>query len=173
MNVAFLTLCLSMMFNVGCQAQNKTLVAYFSAQGHTREAAKKLSEAKNADIFEIVPEKLYSADDLDYRNQNARCMVEMKDKTSRPKISGKVNNWSSYSVVYVGYPIWCNLCPQIIRTFIESYDFKGKTVIPFCTCGGGSVENSIKDLKASYPSLNWKDGKKLNDATVEQLRAWN
>lgn len=150
----------------------KTLVAYFSASGVTRQVATQLAEVASADLYEIVPEQLYTDADLDWRDSLSRSSVEMKDKSSRPAIKKSELNMDDYNVVYVGFPIWWYTCPTIINTFMEAYDFAGKTVIPFATSGGSTIDQACKDLKAAYPKANWKEGRLLNDASKEQLDEW-
>ena len=154
------------------QKEMKTLVAYFSASGVTKGVAEKLAEVSGADLHEIKPEQPYTDADLDWHNKQSRSSVEMADKNSRPAITGKLENMADYDVIYVGFPIWWYTAPTIINTFMESYDFKGKTVIPFATSGGSTIEQACKDLKATYPDVNWKDGKLLNRATADDLRKW-
>ena len=96
----------------------------------------------------------------------------MKDKNSRPAITNKLANMQEYDVVYAGFPIWWYTCPTIINTFMEAYDFKGKTVIPFATSGGSSIKKACEDLKAAYPDVNWKEGKLLNRASKQELETW-
>ena len=150
----------------------KTLVAYFSASGVTRQVATQLAEVANADIYEIVPEQLYTDADLNWRDSLSRSSVEMKDKTSRPAIKKTELKIDDYSTVYIGFPIWWYTCPTIINTFMEAYDFAGKAVIPFATSGGSTIEQACKDLKAAYPKANWKVGRLLNDASKEDLEKW-
>ena len=150
----------------------KTLVAYFSASGVTKGVAQKLAEVAGADLHEITPEKRYTDADLDWHNKQSRSSLEMADKNSRPAITDKLENMADYDVIYVGFPIWWYTAPTIINTFMESYDFKGKTVIPFATSGGSTIEQACKDLKAAYPDVNWKDGKLLNNATATDLQKW-
>ena len=98
--------------------------------------------------------------------------VEMQDKSSRPAITDKLKNMQDYDIIYVGFPIWWYTCPTIINTFMEAYDFKGKTVIPFATSGGSSIKKACEDLKAAYPDVKWKEGKLLNQATKKDLEDW-
>ena len=147
----------------------KVLVAYFSASGVTKGVAQQLAEVAGADLHEIKPEQLYTDADLDWRDKESRSSVEMKDKNSRPAITDKLENMADYDVVFVGFPIWWYTCPTIINTFMEAYDFKGKTVVPFATSGGSTIEKSCEDLKATYPDLTWKDGKLLNKPSKEDL----
>ncbi len=152
--------------------QMKTLVAYFSASGVTKKAAQQLAEVAGADLHEIKPETPYTDADLDWTDQQSRSSVEMKDKKSRPAITAKLANMQEYDVVYVGFPIWWYTCPTIINTFMEAYDFKGKTVIPFATSGGSTIKKACEDLKATYPNVNWKEGKLLNRTSKEEMEKW-
>lgn len=147
----------------------KVLVAYFSASGVTKGVAQQLAEVAGANLHEIKPEQPYTDADLDWRDKESRSSVEMKDKNSRPAITDKLENMADYDVVFVGFPIWWYTCPTIINTFMEAYDFKGKTVVPFATSGGSTIEKSCEDLKATYPDLTWKDGKLLNKPSKEDL----
>ena len=115
---------------------------------------------------------VYIHSTLDWRNKQSRSSVEMKDKNSRPAITNKLANMQDYDVIYVGFPIWWYTCPTIINTFMEAYDFKGKTVIPFATSGGSSIKKACEDLKTAYPDVNWKEGKLLNRASKQELEIW-
>ena len=151
------------------QQEKKTaLVAYFSATGTTAEAAEQLAKAANADLYEITPEKEYTADDLNWHNKNSRSSVEMKDLKSRPAIKGKVNNLSQYDTVYLGFPIWWYTAPTIINTFIEANDLSGKRIVVFATSGGSTTERATNDLKQTYPSLTFTDGGLLNERSLEE-----
>ena len=174
MLVALLTMNLS-----ACSQNNKkedkemkVLVAYFSASGTTKGVAQQLAEVAGADLHEIKPAQHYTDADLDWRNKKSRSSVEMQDKSSRPAITDKLTNLQDYDVIYVGFPIWWNTCPTIINTFMEAYDFQGKTVIPFATSGGSSIKKACEDLKATYPNINWKEGKLLNRASRKYLEDW-
>ena len=151
------------------QMMNKTLVAYFSASGVTEKVAKELAETAGADLYEIKPLQRYTEADLDWHDKKSRSSVEMADKSSRPAITNKLTNMDQYEIIYVGFPIWWYTCPTIINTFMESYDFKGKTVIPFATSGGSTIDKACKELKASYPQINFKQGKLLNRPTKKEL----
>ena len=150
----------------------KVLIAYFSASGVTKGVAQQLADAAGADLYEIKPEQPYTDADLDWRNQQSRSSVEMKDKSSRPAISGKLANMNDYGIIYVGFPIWWYTCPTIINTFMEAYDVEGKTVIPVATSGGSSIQKACEDLKATYPKVNWKEGKLLNGTSMKELKEW-
>ena len=174
MLVALLTMNLS-----ACSQNNKkedkemkVLVAYFSASGTTKGVAQQLAEVAGADLHEIKPAQHYTDADLDWRNKKSRSSVEMQDKSSRPAITDKLTNLQDYDVIYVGFPIWWNTCPTIINTFMEAYDFQGKTVIPFATSGGSSIKKACEDLKAAYPDVKWKEGKLLNRTSKKDLEDW-
>ena len=176
MLAALLTISLS-----ACSQGNKTkenkqmkkvLVAYFSASGVTEGVAKQLAEVTGGDLHNIQPAQPYTDADLDWRDKQSRSSVEMKDKSSRPAITNKLANMQDYDVVYVGFPIWWYTAPTIINTFMESYDFTGKTVIPFATSGGSSIKKACEDLKTAYPEVNWKEGKLLNRTSKKELDTW-
>ena len=154
------------------QKSMKTLVAYFSATGVTKGAAQQLAQAAGGTLYEIQPEQPYTDADLDWRNKQSRSSVEMQNKSSRPAIKGKLDNMADYDIIFVGFPIWWYTCPTIINTFIEQYDLKGKTVIPFATSGGSDIDKACNDLKAAYPDINWKPGKLLNGTSQEELQEW-
>ena len=147
----------------------KVLVAYFSASGVTKGVAQQLAEVTGGTLHEIKPAQPYTDADLDWHNKQSRSSVEMQDKSSRPAITDKLKNMQDYDVIYVGFPIWWYTCPTIINTFMEAYDFKGKTVIPFATSGGSSIKKACEDLKAAYPEVNWKEGKLLNRVSKKDL----
>ena len=150
----------------------KVLVAYFSASGVTKGVAQQLAEVTGGTLHEIKPAQPYTDTDLDWRDKQSRSTIEMQDKSSRPAITDKLTNMQDYDVIYVGFPIWWYTCPTIINTFMEAYDFKGKTVIPFATSGGSSIKKACEDLKAAYPDVIWKEGKLLNRASKKDLEDW-
>lgn len=150
----------------------KTLVTYFSASGVTKGVAEKLAAAAAADLREIQPEEAYTEADLDWHNKKSRSSVEMQDSTSRPDIVPMDVNVADYDVIYVGFPIWWYTCPTIINTFMESQDFTGKTVIPFATSGGSTIDKACEDLKAAYPNVNWEPGRLLNNPTEQDIEQW-
>ena len=150
----------------------KTLVAFFSASGVTKGVAQQLAEVAGADLHEIKPAVAYTEADLDWRDKQSRSSVEMQDKSSRPAITGKLKNMKDYDIIYVGFPIWWYTCPTIVNTFMETYDLKGKTVIPFATSGGSSIQKACDDLKKAYPQVIWKEGKLLNGVSKKDLEAW-
>lgn len=150
----------------------KILVAFFSATGTTRQTASQLAEIMEADLYEIKPERPYTREDLDWHNKRSRSSLEMENLSSRPAISGKLDNMTDYDVVFIGFPIWWYTAPTIVDTFIESYDLSGKTLIPFATSGGSTIRKSAEDLKKTYPTLTWEEGKLLNLPSRNQLEAW-
>ena len=172
MMAALLAISLSACSQAKQEKKMNTLVAYFSASGVTKAAAQQLAEVAGADLHEIKPEKPYPDAVLDWQDKLSRSSVEMQDKHSRPAITAKLQNMKDYDVVYVGFPIWWYTCPTIINTFMEAYDFQGKTIIPFATSGGSSIKKACADLKTAYPDLNWKEGKLLNRASKAGLQKW-
>ena len=176
MMAALLAICLSACSQADKQKETKemkkTLVAYFSASGVTRGVAQQLAEVTGGTLHEIKPEQPYTDADLDWHNKQSRSSVEMQDKKSRPAITDKLADMNDYDVIYVGFPIWWYTCPTIINTFMETYDFKGKTVIPFATSGGSSIKKACEDLKAAYPDVDWKEGKLLNGTSKAELETW-
>ena len=150
----------------------KTLVAYFSASGQTAKLAKTLAGVTGGDLFEIAPETAYTAADLDWMDKKSRSTIEMKDPESRPAIAGKVADMAQYDTVFVGFPIWWYQAPRIIETFLESYDFSGKTVIPFATSGGSGMGRTVDELRKLCPNANWKAGKMVNGVSDKALADW-
>lgn len=151
----------------------KALVTYFSASGVTRNAARQLADIIGADLFEIVPEQTYTDADLDWRDKQSRSTIEMQDKSSRPTIKdgGKVD-LANYDVVFVGFPIWWYTAPTIVNTFIEANDFAGKTIVPFATSGGSTIDKSCEDLQAAYPDYKFGEGRLLNRIDKADIEAW-
>ena len=151
----------------------KTLVAYFSASGVTAKVAEKLAKGIGADLFEIVPEMRYTDADLNWMDKKSRSTVEMNDRASRPAISSKVEDISAYEVVFVGFPVWWYREPSIIDTFMEAYDFSGKTVIPFATSGGSGLGDSAKNIQELAPGAKVYDGRKFSASASEaELSDW-
>lgn len=153
---------------------SKCLVAYFSASGITKKVAERLATVVEGDLYEIKPEKPYTSEDLNWMDKNSRSSIEMSDHSSRPAISGTVKEMKQYDVVYVGFPIWWYVAPTIINTFLESYDFSKKTVIPFATSGGSGMGNTLNELKPSCSSsTKWCEGKRFSSSvSEEELTEW-
>lgn len=147
---------------------SKVLVTYFSASGVTAKTANKLAKEVDGDLFEIEPKEKYTSADLNWMDKKSRSSVEMNDPASRPEIAKQVENMDMYDTVLVGFPIWWYVEPKIIDTFLDSYDFAGKTVIPFATSCGSGIENVEKNLQKEYPNINWGKGKLLNGS----VKAW-
>ncbi|MDO4573119.1 MAG: flavodoxin, partial [Clostridia bacterium] len=148
------------------------LVAYFSATGTTRPLAEYAAEILDADLYEIVPETPYTAEDLDYYS-GGRADREQDDPAARPAIAGAVANMAQYDVVLLGYPIWHGQAPKIIRTFLESYDFAGKTILPFCTSHSSGIGSSASNLHPLCPDANWLDGARFAAGTARaDIEAW-
>ena len=149
------------------------LVAYFSAGGVTRSVAEKLADEIGADLFEIVPEKPYTNADLDWQNSRSRSSVEMKDRNARPAIASKIADMSRYDVVFVGFPIWWYHEPSIIDTFMEAYDFSGKTIVPFATSGGSGLGDAPKNMQTLAKGSKVENGKRFSVVVSgQELRAW-
>ena len=149
---------------------SKTLVAYFSATGTTARAAERLAKAIGADLHEIRPKVPYTKKDLDWTDPRSRSTLEMKDKSSRPEIEGRVANMDQYDTIYVGFPIWWYVAPSIVCTFLESYDFSGKTLIPFATSGGSGLGKTLEQLKPLCPGALWKEGRMLTGASEQDIK---
>lgn len=153
---------------------DKKLVAYFSASGNTAKAAKALAEAAAADLHEIRPLIPYTDDDLNWMDKKSRSSLEMNDPDSRPDIAGIVQNMEQYDVIFIGFPIWWYVAPSIINTFLESYDFSGKTIILFATSGGSGFGKTVERLQNSV-SADTKivEGNVLNRrVSVKELSQW-
>ena len=152
----------------------KTLVAYFSASSVTERVAKDLAVVTGADLYEIAPAVRYTKADLNWMNPNSRSSVEMKDKSSRPELANKDAKIENYDVIYVGFPIWWYIAPTIINTFLESYDFKNKTIVLFATSGGSGFGKTVQYLKDSVDaSTKIIDGAILNRRpSQEKIKEW-
>lgn len=146
----------------------KALVAYFSCSGVTKRVAKMIAQNVGGDLYEIKPAIPYTLADLNWNDKNSRSSIEMKDKSSRPAIAGQVENMEEYDVVFVGFPIWWYVAPTIINTFLESYDFSGKTIIPFATSGGSRAGQTNQYLYHSCPNTHLYPTAVLNGKDIEQ-----
>ena len=149
------------------------LVAYFSASGVTAGVAERLAESIGADLFEINPEQPYTKADLNWQDKKSRSSVEMDDPACRPPIANKIEGMDRYKYVFVGFPVWWYREPSIIDTFMESYDFSGKTVIPFATSGSSQIGKSGENMQKVAPSAKVLAGKRFaSNATAEELGSW-
>ncbi|WP_031551465.1 flavodoxin [Oribacterium sp. FC2011] len=153
---------------------NKTLVVYFSATGTTKGVAEKISQVTEADLYKIVPKEPYTDADLNYNDSNTRATKEQRDPDVRPEFEDlNIEIGDTYSTVFIGYPIWWGEEPRIMDTFVESYDFDGLTIIPFCTSGGSGISTSSKNLSEKAGSGNWLDGNRFSgDVSLEEIRSW-
>ena len=152
---------------------HKILVAYFSATGVTEALAKRLAKIAAADLFAIEPQIPYTTADLDWRDKNSRSSIEMNDPSSLPAIATTVANMADYDVVFLGFPIWWYVAPSIIHTFLESYDFSGKTIIPFATSGSSGLGKTQQVLQTHCSAdTKWFPGKVLNHVSDAALQTW-
>lgn len=142
----------------------KVLVVYYSAQNHTKSVAEKIANNLNADIFEIVPEDIYTSDDLNWTNDNSRVSREHNNASLRDiKLKNtKVDNWEEYDTVLIGYPIWWGIAAWPVDTFVKANNFEGKTVIPFCTSASSGLGQSGKLLQEEANSGNWLEGHRFS-----------
>ena len=151
---------------------SKKLVAYFSASGVTKSYAEKLAKVTDADLFEIKPEVPYTKADLDWMDKNRRSTVEMKNPDSRPEIAEKLKDMEKYDTVFLGFPIWWYVAPTIVDTFLESYDFSNKTIIPFAASGGSGMGKTSDILRKVCPDADIKNGKVINNMSESTLADW-
>ena len=152
---------------------NKILVAVFSASGVTKRVGQEIARISGGDFFEIVPVEKYTNADLNYMNSRSRSSVEMNDPSARPEIANRISDMDSYDTVIIGFPIWWGVAPRIIETFLESYDFGGKTIIPFCTSGGSGVGRSDTALhKDVSGNVKWGKGVQINRPNESTIKSW-
>ena len=153
---------------------NNVLVAYFSATGNTRGVAERLATATGADLFEIQPETLYTDDDLNWRNDKSRSSIEMGNKDSRPVIANTIDDISKYDTIFLGFPIWWGREPSIVDTFVTSYDFAGKKIIPFATSGSTpSTAEAAENMRSLAPNVSIPNGARFPvDVTADELKTW-
>lgn len=149
---------------------SNVLVVYFSASGTTKSVAEKIAGENGYDLFEIVPQEIYTPADLDWTDKNSRSTIEMNDKQFRPPIVGSCDV-SVYDTVAIGFPVWWYTAPSIINTFIESVDLTGKTIKVFCTSGGSGVDKCVSDLQKAYPELNFSKGMRFM-GNVSKAKEW-
>lgn len=146
---------------------SKKLIAYFSASGVTARAAREMADAIGADLYEICPAAPYTDADLNWMDKKSRSTLEMNDPACRPAIASQVERMEQYDTVFVGFPVWWYVEPRIVDTFLESYDFTGKTMIPFATSGGSGISKAEKSLREHCPGGNWKKGRLVNSGAAE------
>lgn len=140
---------------------SKVLVSYFSASGVTKRKAEELAKEVNGDIFEIIPKQIYTAEDLNWNNSNSRSSTEIKNKNLRPEIEEITIDIDSYDTIYIGFPIWWGIAPNVVKTFMDKVDLSNKKIITFCTSGGSSLSPATKDLQETYPNINIENGRRL------------
>ena len=140
---------------------SKILVSYFSASGVTRRKAEALAKEVNGDLFEIMPKQIYTDEDLNWHNSESRSSVEIKDNNCRPEIEDITIDINSYDIIYIGFPIWWGIAPNVVKTFMDKIDLSNKKIITFCTSGGSSLEPATNDLQTTYPSANIENGRRL------------
>lgn len=151
---------------------SNVLVTYFSASGVTKGIAEKIAADNGYDIFEIVPEEIYTPADLDWTDKDSRSTIEMNDKSFRPPIA-QSTDVSAYDTVVIGFPVWWYTAPTIINTFIESVDLSGKTIKAFCTSGGSGIDKCVDDLAGAYPVLDFAKGLRLTGReSGEEIKNW-
>lgn len=149
------------------------LVAYFSATGTTAKAAKALANAVGGELYEIKPAVPYTSADLNWMDKNSRSSVEMKDAHSRPALADTDAPLAGHDVIFLGFPVWWYVAPTILNTFLEAYDFTGKTIVLFATSGGSGLGKSAAGLRVSAPGAKIVDGRMLNGRLNEaELKAW-
>lgn len=153
----------------------KTLVVYYSAQGHTEEVAQKIANNLGADIFKIQPVDEYSLEDLDWTDDNSRVTREYEDESLRniELVSTSVDNWEEYDTVLIGYPIWWGIAAWPVDTFVKSNDFNGKTVIPFCTSSSSGLGQSGDLLAEEANGGNWLEGQRFrSNPSDSDINTW-
>ena len=158
--------------NINERSDSNILVAYFSATGNTEGIAMHIQNILGADIYEIEAADPYTAEDLDY-NSDCRANREQNDPNARPQIAGSVADMDKYDAVFLGYPIWWGQAPKIIYTFLESYDFSGKTIIPFCTSGSSGIGSSATNLHSLVSGAEWDSGRRFSSGSSQStVEAW-
>lgn len=152
---------------------SKTLVAFFSASGTTKRVAEKLASATGSDLYEIKPAIPYTRADLNWQDKRSRSSLEMNDPSSRPELADKNADVAAYDRIFLGFPIWWYTAPAIVRSFLESYDFTGKTIVLFATSGGSGLGKTAKELASSCPGAKIVNGQLLNGNPSENaLKQW-
>lgn len=152
---------------------SKKLVAYFSAGGVTAKAAKELAGACGADLYEIKPKTPYTGADLDWMNKKSRSSVEMNDPSSRPALADASADIAGHDVIFVGFPVWWYTAPTIIKTFLEAYDFSGKTIVLFATSGGSGLGKTAETLQEIVPAAKVMNGRLMNGKQdAAELKKW-
>ena len=146
----------------------KTLVSFFSATGTTRRVAERMAKVIGADLFEIDPVVHYTMQDLDWVNKDSRSSKEMSDRSFRPDMANHVENMDQYDKVVIGFPVWWYTAPTIVNTFIEESNLEGKQIYIFVTSNSANADGSIKDLRYTYPNLNFVDARRFQGNEFDQ-----
>ena len=141
---------------------SKKLIAYFTFSGKTKESAEKLAKLLNCDIYEIKPKIKYTKEDLDWMNEKSRTTIECKNINSRPELADKDAKIANYDTILLGFPIWWYVAPNIILTFLESYDFTGKKIVLFATSGGSQFGETAAEIKKVAKGANVVEGTLFN-----------
>ena len=152
-----------------------TLVVYFSATGHTEKVAEVIADEMNAETFEITPAQAYTSEDLNWSNSDSRVSREHEDESLQEVelTTAKVDNWDSYTTVFIGYPIWWGNAAWPVTSFVKANDFTGKTVIPFATSASSGIGESGTDLEKAAGNGNWKEGHRFSSSVSdEEIRNW-
>ncbi len=158
---------------INITSDSNVLITYFSVTNNTKKIATYAKEHLSCETFEIVPEQAYTSQDINYNNSDCRANKEQQDDTSRPAIKNKLDDQSKFDTIILGYPIWWGQAPKIMYTFIESYNFEGKTILPFCTSGSSPIGSSATNLSKSAPKANWLEGKRFASSTSkEEIGKW-
>ena len=152
----------------------KVLVAYFSFTNNTKAFAEKITQMTGGDLYEIVPEVAYGEENNNYYDESTRAYKEQRNTggEQRPAIKATLENVSQYDIVFLGSPIWYGKSPRVVLTFLDTYGFQGKTIIPFVTSASTGIANVNSELPATYPSINWIEGRRLNGMSDASLRSW-
>ena len=151
----------------------KVLVAFFSFTGTTKSASTKLAGLTDGTLYLIEPETPYGSENSNYYDKSTRAYQEQYGPASvRPAIKKTLKDADGYDIVLLGFPVWYGKAPRVVFSFLDSYSFKGKTVVPFITSGSTGISSAASELKSAYPDLSWKTGDRLNDKSTEQLKSW-
>ena len=154
-------------------AKGKVLVAYFSFTGTTKSIATTLAGVTDGTLYEIVPEEAYASDNSNYYDESTRAYKEQYGPaTARPAIKKTLENADSYDIIYLGCPIWYGKAPRLMLTFLDTYKFSGKTLVPFVTSGSSGIGTAQSEYESTYKDIKWKKGDRLNGKSAEDLKKW-
>ena len=154
-------------------AGSRALVVWFSCTETTTGIADRIAEATGAVAWRIMPEEVYTAEDLNYHHDSSRANREQNDSSARPAIEGRCERLADCDVVFLGYPIWWGMAPKVVYTFLENHDLTGKTVVPFCTSGSSGIGSSDTDLHRLAPGARWKPGRRFGgNESKSTIKNW-